>query len=64
MTGNKGAAIERGKLLAKLRRMKMKDTGDFYEGYNVALENLAGWIRSSADRAAKVPGGLGRNKKG
>lgn len=66
-TPNRGAAIERGKLLAKLRRMKSSVPGDksltsvdIRIGYIFALKDIAAWVKESAARASKVKGGLGR----
>jgi hypothetical protein len=60
-TANAGAAIERGKLIAKLTRMRLDADGEAaMPGYNVALNDLEVWVNKSAARASKRPGGLGR----
>lgn len=65
MTGNKGAAIERGKLTAWARR-KQRTMGiygtDYAAGYLQAMDDLVAYTKGSADRATKTPGGLGRKK--
>jgi hypothetical protein len=60
MTANEGAAIERKKLLAKLRRMREHDGVLQVGAYNRALDDLAEWVRGSAPRASAKAGGLGR----
>jgi hypothetical protein len=65
MTANAGASIERGKLLAKLRRMRVIEGGfdSTARAYNEALEDIAAWVKESAARASKRPGGLGRKQE-
>jgi hypothetical protein len=74
-TANTGAAIERGKLLAKLRRMEaaaysLHENGDVYfsseealSGFRTALTAVREWVNKSASRAQAKPGGLGRKPK-
>jgi hypothetical protein len=67
LTANKGASIERGKLLAKLRRLAATAKPPegcrvmpFDQGYRMAIEEISDWVKESAARATKTPGGLGR----
>lgn len=63
LTPNAGAAIERKKLLAKLRRMRPNlstSTGVYEKGFYAALDDITEWVRGSAPRASAKAGGLGR----